>query len=76
MVMTESGALTLAGVLTGTVIAVAAGRLLAGLLFHVPALDPLIASTAAGTLALAAALATWIPARRAARADPLTSLRS
>jgi predicted permease len=63
------------GVAVGIAGAVAATRLLAGLLYGVPGTDP-IALGAAGFLLLAAALlASWIPARRASRVDPMVALR-
>jgi putative ABC transport system permease protein len=47
-----------------------------GLLYQVGALDPLAFTLAPLVLALAALLATWIPARRAARVDPMVALRA
>jgi predicted permease len=48
---------------------------LGDMLFGVPPYDPLIHATAAAALILAAILANWLPARRAARTDPMGSLR-
>jgi putative ABC transport system permease protein len=75
MVLREGLLLVVIGVVFGALLSVAAGRLLAGLLFHVGTADPVTALVAALTLAAAAGVASWIPARRAAKADPLTSLR-
>jgi len=54
----------------------AAARVLRNLLFEPPPLDPLALATACGLLALVAFLACWLPARSAARIDPLTALRA
>ena len=64
------------GVVIGIVGAVGAGRLLASLLFGVPPYDALILTLAALALVLTGFLANWLPARRAARVDPMVSLRS
>jgi ABC-type antimicrobial peptide transport system permease subunit len=56
--------------------AVALGRAVAHLLVGVVPHDPLALSAAAALCAAAAALASWMPARRAADADPIEALRS
>jgi predicted permease len=65
-----------AGVLVGVGGAVAVARLIADLLFGVQPHDPVILATAATALLLFAAAANWLPARRAARVDPMRSLRT
>ena len=55
--------------------AVVAGRVLASLLHEVQPGDPAIFAATAGFLALVALLACYIPARRAARMDPMAALR-
>jgi putative ABC transport system permease protein len=66
-------ALGLAGGLLATL---AMTRLVRSLLHGVQATDPLSFTTATGVLVAAALLAAYLPARRAAAVDPLTSLRS
>jgi predicted permease len=68
--------LALIGAALGIAGALAAGRALASLLYNVPAWDPLALALGAGTVLAAALLASTLPARRAARVDPVTALRS
>ena len=65
-----------AGLVTGLAATALGARALAAVLFGVAPLDPLTLATVAGGLALLAGLACWIPARRAASADPLETLKS
>jgi putative ABC transport system permease protein len=75
MVLNEGGRLAIAGVAAGSVAAVAGARLIRGLLFEVSATDPLtFAGVAIGLLGIAL-LASYIPARRATRVDPMIALR-
>jgi predicted permease len=66
----------LAGLCAGLAGAALASRGIAGLLFGVPAIDPLTYLAVAATLLGAASLACYFPARRATRADPLAALRN
>jgi putative ABC transport system permease protein len=65
----------LAGVAAGVLASFAATRLLAGMLFGVSPLDPLTFVCVAAVLVAAALLASFIPARRATRVDPMVALR-
>jgi putative ABC transport system permease protein len=65
-----------AGIVAGLVLAAAGARLLSGFLFGVSARDPLTFAAVPIVLLAVAAIACVIPARRAARVDPLTVLRS
>jgi predicted permease len=64
------------GVVAGALVALAAARLIQGLLYGVGSADVVALGGAATLLALAALVASWIPARRAARLDPVIALRS
>ncbi len=64
-----------AGCCIGGLVALAASRLLSQVLYGVSAVDPLSFGVAGGSLLAVALLACWLPARRAARVDPMTSLR-
>jgi putative ABC transport system permease protein len=65
----------LIGLAVGLAASAAATRLLAGMLFDVRPLDPAILGGVALLLATVALAASYLPARRAARIDPLTALR-
>ncbi|HEY4101803.1 MAG TPA: ABC transporter permease [Gemmatimonadales bacterium] len=64
------------GLVLGLVGPVLATRLLVGLLFGAQPLDPATFGSVAIILGGAATLACWLPARRAARADPIAALRA
>jgi predicted permease len=76
MVLRQSLALTLAGVALGLPLTLLAARALATQLYGVSAWDPRAMAAGATILALVGMLATWVPARRAARVDPLVAIRS
>jgi len=75
LVLQQGVTLALAGVVIGGVGAYWLTRLIAKLLFGVGATDPLTFFGVAGLLTAIAALASYIPARRAARVDPLLAMR-
>jgi putative ABC transport system permease protein len=75
MMLGEGGRLAVAGVVAGSLIALAAARLIRGLLFEVSATDPLTLLAVALGLLTVALLASYIPARRATRVDPMIALR-
>ncbi len=65
-----------AGLVAGAAGAVAAGRALSSLLFGVTAHDPVSLAVVTVTLALAAAIASYLPTRRAGHVDPVIALRA
>ena len=75
MVLREGLAVAGSGVAAGLALSVAATRLLRGLLYGIAPTDPYSYALAAASLATVAIVATYIPARRATRVDPLTALR-
>lgn len=76
LVLGQGVRLTLPGVAAGLLLAVAATRLIQGLLYNVSALDPLTYGAVAVVLAVVSLSATCVPAYRATRVDPLSSMRS
>jgi ABC-type antimicrobial peptide transport system permease subunit len=75
LVFKDAAGLVAIGVAIGVPAAWLATGWLHSLLFGVTPADPLAAAGAVGTLAVAAFVAAWLPARRAARTDPLVALR-
>ena len=76
LVLRSAFAVTGAGLAAGLLAAAATGRGLASLLYGVGPFDPATFAAAAATVVFAALAATAIPARRAARLDPMTVLRA
>jgi len=75
MVLGDGARMAVAGVVIGSVIALAAARLIRGLLFDVSATDPLTFVVVGGGLLVVALLASYVPARRATRVHPMIALR-
>ena len=75
MVLRETLLLALAGLALGVPSALVASRVVGHMLFGISAKDPLTLAAVAVTLAAVAALAGYIPARRAMRVDPMVALR-
>jgi ABC-type antimicrobial peptide transport system permease subunit len=76
LVLRQGLSVAAVGIVLGLALALAAGKVLASVLYGVSPRDPLVLAGAAGVLLAAAALASWLPARRAARVDPVMALRS
>jgi predicted permease len=75
MVFREGLTLTLMGLFIGLLLALAVGRLIGSLLYGVRPADPISIVAAVVLLGAASLLATYIPARRAAKVDPMVTLR-
>jgi len=75
MIVRQGLTMALAGLAIGCVAALFLTRLMSGLLFHVSAADPFTYMVTALLFAGIAALASYLPARRATRVDPTEALR-
>ncbi len=75
LVVNEGLTLTVIGIVVGLGSALALTRFLAAFLYGVSATDPLDFAAVAALFAIVALAASYVPARRAMRVDPLTALR-
>jgi putative ABC transport system permease protein len=75
MVLREGAKMALLGVAAGLVAAFGLARVMANMLFGVSAHDPLTFAAVASLLVLVALAASYIPARRAMKVDPMVALR-
>ena len=75
LVLRQAAILIAGAIVGGVLVSLAVNRLLASLLFGVRAADPFAGSVAVITLALVALSASYVPARRATRVDPMVALR-
>jgi predicted permease len=75
MVMKQGMLIAIAGTVAGVVFAAMATRLLAGMLFKVETLDPVVFAGGLTLLLGIAAIACWIPAARASRVEPAQAIR-
>jgi len=76
MILREGLVMILAGAVPGMLLALGLGRVFSGVLFQVSATDPVAFTLAPVVLVVVGLVACWLPARRAARLDPLAALRN
>ena len=76
LVMREGLALSVAGAVAGVALALAGGRLVSGFLHDLQPTDSVAIGTAAAIMLLTATVTGYLPARRAARIDPIQALRA
>jgi predicted permease len=76
MILRQGAAMTAIGIALGLLAAAALSRVIAGLLFDTSRLDPVTYGGVAVLLLLVALLACWVPAWRASRVDPMSTLRA
>jgi putative ABC transport system permease protein len=76
MIVWDGARLAAIGLTIGLVLAVALSRTINSLLFQTASADPLTFATVGTVLGAFALVASYLPARRAARVDPLLALRA
>jgi ABC-type antimicrobial peptide transport system permease subunit len=74
MVLLEALSLLAIGIIVGLGLSIALGKTASSLLFGVKPADPITLGLAAALLAVVALLASYVPARRASRFNPMTAL--
>jgi predicted permease len=75
LVLGQGAVLTASGTMAGVVLALASSRWMSSLLFEVSPTDPVTFGVVVLLVVVVAVVATWIPARRAMRIDPLASMK-
>jgi putative ABC transport system permease protein len=75
LILSQALTRILAGIAAGCIFALALTRLLRTMLYAVSPTDPAVFCGVAALLTSVALIASYVPARRASRADPLTALR-
>ena len=76
MIMREGFIMLSSGIIIGLLLAIASAKILSGILYGVHALDPIAFTAAALVMTSAVLVATWLPARRATRVNPIQALRT
>ncbi len=76
LVLRQAGLMLLIGIAAGAVLALSSARLLTSYLYGVSAHDGWTIAAAASLLFFSGIMAAWLPARRAARVDPMQALRA
>jgi ABC-type antimicrobial peptide transport system permease subunit len=76
MVLAQSAKLAIPGTIIGVALALSLGRVVQTLVYGVSPADPVILATVVLLVLAVALLASYIPARRAAQADPMATLRA
>jgi len=76
LVLRQGARLAAAGIVIGTAGSIATSRLMEGMLYDESPTDPVAFAAVIGLLAVVALAASYVPARRAARVEPMDVLRS
>jgi putative ABC transport system permease protein len=75
LIIRQGAVLALAGIAAGEILAFAGARVMSSVLFGIAPRDTVTFLAVPAVLGLATVIATWLPARRAVRIDPVTALR-
>ena len=76
LILRESLVMALSGVALGFLLALGIGRALSSMLYQVSPVDPVAFTLSPAVLIATALFACWLPARRAAKVDPMVALRA
>jgi ABC-type antimicrobial peptide transport system permease subunit len=75
LILRESGTLTISGMTAGLILAALSARIVANAIYGVSPLDPLTYGAVGLVLVAVALAASYVPARRATKVDPMVALR-
>jgi ABC-type antimicrobial peptide transport system permease subunit len=75
LILRESGTLTISGMAAGLILAALSARIVANAIYGVSPLDPLTYGAVGLVLVAVALAASYVPARRATKIDPMVALR-
>jgi ABC-type antimicrobial peptide transport system permease subunit len=75
LILRESGTLTISGMAAGWILAALSARIVANAIYGVSPLDPLTYGAVGLVLVAVALAASYVPARRATKVDPMVALR-
>jgi ABC-type antimicrobial peptide transport system permease subunit len=76
MILRQGARTALIGIALGMVLSIIVARLIAGVLYRVSPMDPVVFAGTAGFLVVITLFAIYLPARQAAKVDPITALRA
>jgi ABC-type antimicrobial peptide transport system permease subunit len=76
MVLAQCAKLAVPGTILGVILALSLSRVVRGLIYQVSPADPVVITAVVVLVLFVALLASYVPARRAAGADPMTTLRT
>jgi len=76
MILRQGARTALTGIAVGMVLSIIVGRLIAGVLYRVSAMDPFVFAGTAALLVAVTLFAVYLPARQASKVDPIAALRS
>jgi len=76
MVLTQSAKMAVPGIILGLLLALSLGNVVQSLIYGVSAADPVILASVVLLMLTVALIASFVPARRAAQADPMVTLRT
>ena len=76
MVLAQCAKLAVPGTILGVILALSLSRVVRGLIYQVSPADPVVITAVVALVLFVALLASYVPARRAAGADPMTTLRT
>jgi putative ABC transport system permease protein len=76
MILRQGAQTAVIGITLGIALSIVVARLIAGVLYRVSPMDPVVFAGTAGFLAAVTLFAVYLPARQASKVDPIAALRA